>query len=278
MLCTSFAQSVLGQGYPLKPVRVIVGTAAGGGVDAISRIVASKLGERWSQPIVVENRAGGGGAVASEFVAKAAADGHTLLTISIAHAVIPASHRNLNYDPVRDLVPVTVLVNAPNVLVAHPSLPVRSVMELITLAKKQSLEINYASSGNGSPAHLAGELLKLLSGAQFVHVPYKGTAPAMTDVIGGRVSFTFGSIISAIPHVKSGKLRLLGAAGTRRAAALPDTPTIAEAGVPGVLRRRVVRHAGASGHCAHHTHAAEYGSDACIACAGRQRAPGQHGP
>lgn len=233
VLCATVAQSVLGQGYPLKPVRVIVGTAAGGGVDAISRIVASKLGERWPQPIVVENRAGAGGAVASEFVAKAAADGHTLLTISIAHAVIPASHRNLNYDPVRDLVPVTVLVNAPNVLVAHPSLPVKSVMDLITLAKKQSLEINYASSGNGSPAHLAGELLKLLSGAQFVHVPYKGTAPAMTDVIGGRVSFTFGSIISAIPHVKSGKLRLLGTVGTRRAAVLPDTPTIAEAGVPG---------------------------------------------
>ena len=233
VLCATVAQSVLGQGYPFKPVRVIVGTAAGGGVDAISRIVASKLGERWPQPIVVENRAGAGGAVASEFVAKVAADGHTLLTISIAHAVIPASHRNLNYDPVRDLVPVTVLVNAPNVLVAHPSLPVKSVMDLITLAKKQSLEINYASSGNGSPAHLAGELLKLLSGAQFVHVPYKGTAPAMTDVIGGRVSFTFGSIISAIPHVKSGKLRLLGTAGTRRAAVLPDTPTIAEAGVPG---------------------------------------------
>lgn len=233
VLCATVAQSVLGQGYPLKPVRVIVGTAAGGGVDAISRIVASKLGERWPQPIVVENRAGAGGAVASEFVAKVAADGHTLLTISIAHAVIPASHRNLNYDPVRDLVPVTVLVNAPNVLVAHPSLPVKSVMDLITLAKKQSLEINYASSGNGSPAHLVGELLKLLSGAQFVHVPYKGTAPAMTDVIGGRVSFTFGSIISAIPHVKSGKLRLLGTAGTRRAAVLPDTPTIAEAGVPG---------------------------------------------
>ena len=233
VLCATVAQSVLGQGYPLKPVRVIVGTAAGGGVDAISRIVASKLGERWAQPIVVENRAGAGGAVASEFVAKVAADGHTLLTISIAHAVIPASHRNLNYDPVRDLVPVTVLVNAPNVLVAHPSLPVKSVMDLITLAKKQSLEINYASSGNGSPAHLAGELLKLLSGAQFVHVPYNGTAPAMTDVIGGRVSFTFGSIISAIPHVKSGKLRLLGTAGTRRAAVLPDTPTIAEAGVPG---------------------------------------------
>ncbi len=217
----------------MKPVRIIVGTAAGGGVDTISRIVGQKLTERWPQPVVVENRAGAGGAVGSEVVAKSAPDGHTLLTISIAHAVIPASHRNLNYDPVRDLVPVTVLVNAPNVLVAHPSLPAQSVKELIALAKTRPGEINFASSGSGSPAHLAGELLKLLSGANFVHVPYKGTAPAMTDLIGGRVSFTFGSIISSVPHVKAGKLRLLAAAGTRRAASLPDTPTIAEAGVSG---------------------------------------------
>ncbi len=232
-IAVSMIHTAAGQTFPVKPVRIIVGTAAGGGVDTISRIAGQKLTERWPQPVVVENRAGAGGAVGSEIVAKSAPDGHTLLTISIAHSVIPASHRNLNYDPVRDLVPVTVLVNAPNVLVAHPSLPAQSVKELIALAKTRPGEINFASSGNGSPAHLAGELLKLLSGANFVHVPYKGTAPAMTDLIGGRVSFTFGSIISSMPHVKTGKLRLLAAAGTRRAASLPGTPTIAEAGVSG---------------------------------------------
>jgi tripartite-type tricarboxylate transporter receptor subunit TctC len=229
----TLSHAAMSQGYPVKPVRVIVGTASGGGVDTISRLVSAKLTERWSQQVVVENRTGAGGAVGSEVVAKAAPDGYTLLTISISHAVIPSSHRNLNYDPVRDLLPVTVLVNAPNVLVVHPSLPAKSVRELIALARTQREEINYASSGNGSPAHLAGELLKLLTGANFVHVPYKGTAPAMTDVIGGRVSFTFASIISTVPHAKAGKLRLLAAAGTRRAATLPETPTIAEAGVPG---------------------------------------------
>ena len=233
ILCAALGLAATAQPYPAKPVRIIAGTAAGGGVDAISRIVGTRLAERWSQQVVVENRAGAGGAVGSEFVAKSAPDGYTLLTISIAYSVIPASHRNLNYDPVRDLIPVTVLVNAPNVLVAHPSLPAKSVKELVVLAKSRQGEIQYASSGNGSPAHLAGELLKLLSGANFVHVPYKGTAPAMTDVIGGRVSFTFGSILSSMPHVKTGKLRLLGATGSRRAASLPDTPTMAEAGIAG---------------------------------------------
>ena len=223
------------QTFPAKPVRVVVGTAAGGGVDAISRITGARLAERWPHAIVVENRAGAGGAVASEFVAKSVPDGHTLLTISIAYSVIPASHRNLGYDPVRDLAPVTVLVNAPNVLVAHPSVPVRTVKGLIALAQSgRGLdELQYASSGNGSPAHLAGELLRLLSGANFVHVPYKGTSPAMTDLIGGRVSFSFGSIVSSVPHAKTGKLRLLAATGSRRAASLPQTPTIAEEGVAG---------------------------------------------
>lgn len=221
------------QPFPAKPVRIIVGTATGGGVDTTSRIVAPKLTERWSQQVVVENRPGAGGAIGSELVAKSVADGYTLLTISIAHAVIPSSHRNLGYDPARDLVPVTILVNAPNVLVIHPSLPVKSIKGLVALSKSKPNEIHYASSGNGSPAHLAGELLNLLAPTNFVHVPYKGTSAAMTDLIGGRVSFTFSSILSAMPHVKSGRLRLLAATGTRRAAALPDTPTIEESGVPG---------------------------------------------
>lgn len=233
MLGMAVVAPCVAQSFPAKPVRIVVGTGAGGGVDTISRLIGPKLTERWGQQVVVENRAGAGGAVGSEFVARAAPDGYTLLTISIAYAVIPASHRNLTYDPVRDLVPVTVLVNAPNILVTHPSVPAKNVRELIALAKSRAGEIQYGSSGNGSPAHLAGELLKLMSGTNFVHVPYKGTAPAMTDTIGGRISFTFTSISTGMQHVKNNRLRLIATTGAKRAAALPDTPTIAEAGVPG---------------------------------------------
>ena len=223
----------LAQPYPTRSVRIIAASGAGGGVDTISRILAQRLTDRLGQQFIVENRPGAGGAVGSEAVARAAGDGHTLLTISIAHAVIPASHRNLSYDPVRDLVPITVLVNAPNILAIHPSLPARSMKELIALARAQPAQLYYASSGNGSPAHLATELLKLLTGVNMVHVPYKGTAPGMTDVIAGRVSMMFASVISTGAHVKAGKLRLLATAGSRRAAAMPELPTIAEAGVPG---------------------------------------------
>ena len=221
------------QNYPAKSIRIVTASGAGGGVDTISRIVGQKLSERWNQSVVVENRPGGGGVVGSDFVAKSPADGHTLLTISISYSVIPSSHKNLAYDPVRDLVPVTVLVNAPNILVVHPSLPARSIKELISLAKARPGELYYASSGNGSPSHLATELLKLLTGINLVHVPYKGTSPGITDVIAGRVSMMFASVISTASHLKAGKLRVLAAAGTKRAAAMPEVATIAEAGVPG---------------------------------------------
>jgi tripartite-type tricarboxylate transporter receptor subunit TctC len=221
------------QTYPAKSIRIVAATAAGGGVDTISRIVGQKLAERWSQSVVVENRPGAGGAVGSDVVAKSSADGHTLLTISISYSVIPSSHKNLPYDPVRDLVPVTVLVNAPNILVVHPSLPAKSIKELVSLAKARPGELYYASSGNGSPAHLATELLKLLTGTNLVHVPYKGTSPGMIDVTAGRVSMMFASVISTASHIKAGKLRVLATAGTKRAAAMPNVPTIAEAGVPG---------------------------------------------
>ena len=229
----SFVSPGYAQTFPAKPIRIVAASAAGGGVDTISRIVAQKFGEKWSQQVVVENRAGAGGALGSELVAKAAPDGHTLLTISISYAVIPASHKNLPYDPVRDLVPVTVLVNSPNILVVHPSLPVKNVKELIALAKSQPGQIYYASSGNGSPANLAMELLKLMTGSNVVHVPYKGTAPGITDLISGRVSLTFAAILSTIQHVNAGKLRVLANAGRKRSPAIPQVPTVAEAGVPG---------------------------------------------
>ena len=227
------AANAAAQQYPAKNIRIVVGAAAGGGVDTITRVAGQNLSERWGQPVVVENRPGAGGAVAGEIVAKAAADGHTLYTVSISHSVLPSSHKNLAYSPERDLVPVAVLVNAPNVLVVHPSLPAKSVKELIAVARAKPGEILYSSSGNASPAHLAMELFKLMAKIDMVHVPYKGTSPGITDLISGRVSLTFASIISTRQHVSAGKLRMLATAGSRRAAADPAIPTMAEAGVPG---------------------------------------------
>lgn len=226
------SEAALAQTYPAKPIRIIAAAPASGGVDTISRIIGQKLGEKLGQQVVVQNRPGAGGTVGSQVVAKAAPDGYTLLTISISHAVIPSLHKNLPYDPVHDLTPITVLVNAPNILVVHPSLPARSVKELIAFAKSRPGEIHYSSTGNGSPAHLAMELLKLRTGIDLVHVPYKSTAFG-TDLIAGRVSLTFASVSSTMSHVKAGKLRVLAVAGIRRSAAIPDVPTVAEAGVPG---------------------------------------------
>ena len=221
------------QTFPSKPIRIIATATAGGGVDASSRLVAQHFQELLGQPGIVENRPGSGGAVGGDVVAKAAPDGHTLLTISISYAVLPSSHKNLPFSPERDLAPIAVMVNAPNVLVAHPSLPVKNIRELIAYAKKRPGEINYASSGSASPSHLATENLKLLTKIDLTHVPYKGTGPGMTDVIAGRVSLMFASIISTRHLVEAGKLRVLATAGTKRAAAAPELPTIAEAGVPG---------------------------------------------
>ncbi|MGZ8155756.1 MAG: tripartite tricarboxylate transporter substrate binding protein [Burkholderiales bacterium] len=221
------------QGFPSKPVRIIAAAGPGGGVDTTSRIVAQNLQDILGQPGVVENRAGGGGALGGELVARAPADGHTLLTISISHAVLPSSHKNLSYSPERDLATVTVMVNAPNVLVSHPSLPVKSITDLIANARQRPGEIDYASSGSASPSHLATEYLALLTKIKLTHVPYKGTGPGITDVMAGRVSLMFASIISTRQQVESGKLRLLATAGAKRAAAAPQVPTIAESGMPG---------------------------------------------
>ena len=221
------------QAFPSKPIRIIATATVGGGVDASSRIIAQSLQDLLGQPGVVENRPGSGGAVGGDIVAKSAPDGHTLLAISISYAVLPSSHKNLPFSPERDLVPVAVMVNAPNVLVSHPSLPVKSVKELIAYAKKRPGEINYASSGSASPSHLGTETLKLLAGIDLTHVPYKGTVPGMTDVIAGRVSLMFASIISTRHLAEGGRIRILATAGAKRAAAAPEIPTIAEAGVPG---------------------------------------------
>lgn len=221
------------QSFPSKPIRIVATATAGGGVDTSSRIVAQNFQDVLGHPGVVENRPGGGGAAGSDYVAKSTPDGHTLLTISISHAVLPSSHKNLPYSPERDLTPIAVMVNSPNILVAHPSLPVRSIKELIAYARKRPGDINYASSGSASPSHLATENLKLLAEIDLTHVPYKGTAPGVTDLLAGRVSLMFTSIVSARHLIDSGKLRVLATAGAKRAAAAPEIPTIAEAGVPG---------------------------------------------
>ncbi len=231
--CTLAAGSVGAQSYPAKPIRVLIGAGAGGGVDTISRITGQKLSERWGQQVVLENRAGAGGVLASEFVARAAPDGYTLLTMSISFAVIPAMHKELPYDAVKDFAPVGVLVNAPNILVVHPSLPVKSVKELIVLARAHPGTLTYASSGNGGAANLALEAFKLATKTDIVHVPYKGTGPGVTDLIAGRISLSSTSVVSALEFVKKDKLRALATVGAKRALAAPDLPTVAEAGVPG---------------------------------------------
>ena len=223
----------LAQTYPSKNIRIVVAASPGGGVDTTTRIVAQGLSEHWGQPVVVENRPGAGGALAGSIVVQAAPDGYTLKTISISHVVLPSVNKNLPYSPERDLTPVSILVSAPNVLVVHPSLPVKSVKELIALAKAKPGEIFFSSSGNAGPPHMAMEVFKMMAGIDMVHIPYKGTGPGMADLVAGRVQLTFASVISTRTHVQAGKLRLLATAGGKRAAAIPDVPTMAEAGVPG---------------------------------------------
>ena len=229
MCCPLLAHA---QSFPAKPIRIIATATAGGGVDTSARIVAQGMQDALGQPGIVENRPGGGGAAGSDFVAKSTPDGHTLLAISISHAVLPSSHKNLPYSPERDLVPLAVMVNSPNILVAHPSLPVKSIRELVAYARTRPGQIDYASSGNASPSHLATENLKLLAKIDLTHVPYKGTAPGLNDVLAGRVSLMFTSIISARHLVDAGKLRVLATAGAKRATAMPNLPTIGES-VPG---------------------------------------------
>jgi tripartite-type tricarboxylate transporter receptor subunit TctC len=220
------------QDYPTKPVKLIVPFPPGGSNDVVGRMIALQLSDRLGQQVVVDNRGGAGGIIGTEAAAKAAPDGYTLLVISIAHAVSPWLYQ-LHYDPVKSFTPVSILASGPNVLVVHPSLPVHSVTELIALAKEKPGELNYASAGIGSFQHLSGELFKLTAGVNIVHVPYKGGGPAMTDVIGGHTKIMFSSLVQTSPFVLNGQLRALGTSGAKRNPALPDVPTIEEAGLPG---------------------------------------------
>jgi len=220
------------QDYPTKPVKLIVPFPPGGSNDVVGRMIALQLGDRLGRQVIVDNRGGAGGIIGTEAASKAAPDGYTLLIISIAHAVSPWLYK-LQYDPIKSFVPVSILASGPNVLVVHPSLGVHSVTELIALAKEKPGQLNYASAGIGSFQHLGGELFKLTAGIDMVHVPYKGGGPAMTDVLGGYTKIMFSSMVQTTPFVLNGQLRALGTSGARRNPALPDVPTIAEAGLPG---------------------------------------------
>jgi tripartite-type tricarboxylate transporter receptor subunit TctC len=219
--------------YPNKPIRMIVPYPPGGPTDVLGRIVAQKLSESLGQQVVVENRPGASGMIGSELVAKAAPDGYTLLTNASIHVINPSLYPKMNFDALRDFVPVSLIAQVPLILVVHPGLPAQSVQELIALGKAQPNRLNFGSSGNAAAPHLAGESFKIATGVQMQHVPYKGSAPALTDLIGGQVQLIFDSMPSAMPHVKSGKIRALAVTTAKRSPAVPDLPTVAESGVPG---------------------------------------------
>ena len=234
LLSLFFANSLLAQNYPSKSLRLITPVSAGSAVDTVARVVGQKLSDAWSQQVVVDNRIGANGIIGTEAAAKSPADGYTLYLGNDAMlATNPNLYGKLPYDPVRDFAPVTLAASIPLVLVVHSSMPVKSVKELVALAKAHPGEINYASSGNGSPQHLPMEMLKAATGIKLVHVPYKGLIPALNDVVGGQVPLMFAGMSGALPHIQSGRLRALAVGGTKRSPALPAVPTVAEAGVAG---------------------------------------------
>jgi tripartite-type tricarboxylate transporter receptor subunit TctC len=222
--------------YPTKPVRIILGQSPGGATDVVARLLGQQLGRQFGQNVLVENRTGAAGSIAASYVANSTPDGYTLLVVSSSYAINPSLYTNLPFDPVKDFAPVSLIAEAPFLLVVHPSLPVHSVKELVALAKAHPGELNFASGGIGSSGQLAGELFKYLADVNIVHVPYKGAGPGLIDVMAGNVDMTFGSVLSTLGHVKNGRLRALAVTSAKRSKALPDLPTVAEAGVKGYHR------------------------------------------
>jgi tripartite-type tricarboxylate transporter receptor subunit TctC len=229
-----FAGSSLAQAFPAKPVRLIVPYPPGGSADILARAIGQKLGDGLGQQVIVDNRPGAGTAIGAEATAKAAPDGYTIMLGTVSsHAINPALNPGLKYDPVKDFAPVSLVASIPFALIVHPSLPARSVKELIAIAKAKPGSLNYSSAGNGTSNHLAGELFKSMTRTFMVHIPYKGSAPALNDLIAGQVQLMYDLVLTAAPHVKSGAVRALAVTGRERSAALPGVPTVAESGVPG---------------------------------------------
>jgi tripartite-type tricarboxylate transporter receptor subunit TctC len=222
------------ESYPVKTVRLVVPFAAGGSTDLLARNVAQRLNESWKQPVIIDNRPGGAGIVGSDHVAKSAPDGYTLLLGTVStHAVAATLYIKLPYDPQRSFSPITEIAYIPQLLSVHPSIPVKSVKELVSLAKARPGALDYGTAGSGSASHMAMELFDSMANIKLVHIPYKGTGPALTDLLGGHLSLMFDVIMTSLPHVQSGKLRSLGVSGTKRSPLLPDVQTIAESGYPG---------------------------------------------
>jgi tripartite-type tricarboxylate transporter receptor subunit TctC len=225
------AGPALAQSYPSKPIRIVVGYTPGGATDLVARVIAAEMTKSLGQSVVVENRPGANSNIASELVAKSAPDGYTLLLGSIANAINMGTGKSLGYDTLRDLVPITQAMTAPSILTVNPSFPAKDLKELIALARAEPGKYTFASSGAGSSPHLAGELFKMRAGIDLVHVPYKGAAPALNDLLAGHVPMGFQTALSAVPQLQTGRLRAIAVAAPKRIAQLPDVPTMAEAGL-----------------------------------------------
>ncbi len=232
LVFASGAANAQGAQYPIKPVRMIVGFAPGGGTDLLARVLAQKMTEALGQPVIVDNRAGAGGTIAAELVARATPDGYTLNAMTNSYAV-NASFYKLPYDPVADITPITLIGTSGYLMVVNPKVPAATMKEFLALARARPGELNYGSSGQGAISHLAIELFKLMAGVDLTHVPYKGTAPVLTDLLSGQIQFTAGAIPPTMPHVRSGRLRALGVSTAQRSRLAPEVPTVSEAGVPG---------------------------------------------
>ena len=234
LLSCSLAASAAAQPYPSKPIHLIVPFAPGGGNDNVARLVGKRAGESLGKPIVVDNRPGAGGVVGADAAAKSPPDGYTLFLGGVgSHALNPNLIKNLPYDPIKDFAPVTLLAQAPLVLVVHPTVPARNIAEFIAYARKNPGKLNFASNGNGSSSQLAAVMFDSMAGADMVHVPYKGLSPALTDLLSGDVQVMFSSVVAIVPHIRAGKVRALAVTGKKRLALLPELPTLAESGLKG---------------------------------------------
>ncbi|MCE2948437.1 MAG: Bug family tripartite tricarboxylate transporter substrate binding protein [bacterium] len=234
-LAPSTQGDAIAQAYPAKPIRMVVPFAPGGNTDIIARVIAPRMAESLGQPVIIENRGGAGGVIGSEVVARAAPDGYTLLMVSAAHVINPAMVKKLPFDSIKDFQPISLVADVPTALIVHPSLPVRNVKELVALGRKRPDQVNYSTAGRGTVGHLSGELLNAAAKVRFVHIPYKGAGPALTDLIAGQVEFQFASLPAVVQFVRAGKVRLIAQTGAKRSGAAPDVPTMEESGLPGFI-------------------------------------------
>ncbi|HLQ24734.1 MAG TPA: tripartite tricarboxylate transporter substrate binding protein [Acidiferrobacterales bacterium] len=234
MLLAGAALGAQAENYPSKPIKMIVPFSVGGTTDILARIIGQELTKAWGQQVIIDNRPGAGGNIGADLVAKSAPDGYTLVMGTVGtHAINASLYKKMPYDTVKDFAPITLVAAVPNVLVVHPAVPAKSVKELIEYAKANPGKLSFASSGNGTSVHLSGELFKAMAGVSMTHIPYKGSAPAIIDLMGGQVQLMFDNMPTALPHVKAGRLRALAVTSAKRSPAMPDLPTIAEAGVAG---------------------------------------------